>query len=168
MAKQNANARSKRVANKKRAANRQKNEYRNQSRSLKEYREFKSECYSGRDLGGRVSVSDKAALKAMLMPHALDYFRSGKRFDHFGFETNTGHFELGIISYGTNIFNAKYQTLCWGIDENSEIMKMWDECMDDALRQQASTGLLRVNYVIADSREEAWGIIREELMDMVA
>ena len=42
MAKNNANARSKRVANKKKAANRQKNEARNQSRSFKGFPFIKS------------------------------------------------------------------------------------------------------------------------------
>ena len=72
MAKKNANARSKRVAKKKKVANRLKNEHRNQSRSMK----IESMKYS----------SGVESFRQIFMENAKNFYHSEKSFDYYLFK----------------------------------------------------------------------------------
>ena len=157
MAKHNANARSKRVANKKKAANRQKNEARNQSRSM----QVKSMTYS-------MGVE---ALRPILMKNARDFYNSDKPFNYYVFKRGEEQMALGNILWGHEGIHpllVRHSSLCWGIDDNSEIMHLWEDCLEEALIEKIKSGCCHFNYVVADSREEAVDKVKYALLNGAA
>lgn len=157
MAKKNANARSKRVAKKKKVANRLKNEHRNQSRSMK----VKSMNYS----------KEVESFRQIFMKNARDFYNSSKSFDYYPFKRGEEQIAFGNILWGHEGIHplfVRHSSLCWGIDENSEIMHLWEDCLEEALMEKMKSGRCHFNYVVADSREEAVGKVIYTLLNGVA
>lgn len=157
MAKKNANARSKRVAKKKKVANRLKNEHRNQSRSIK----VKSMTYS----------MEVESLRPIFMKNARDFYNSGKSFDYYVFTRGEEQFVVGNIVWGYEGIHplfVRHSSLCWYIDGDCEIMHLWDDCLEEARIEMMQSGRVHYNYVVADSREEALDKVRCALLNGAA
>ena len=157
MAKKNANARSKRVAKKKKVANRLKNEHRNQSRSMK----IESMKYS----------SGVESFRQIFMENAKNFYHSEKSFDYYLFKRGEELIAFGNILWGHEGIHplfVMHSPLCWGIDENSEIMHLWEDCLEEALMEKMKSGRCHFNNVVADSREEAVDKVKYTLLNGVA
>ena len=103
------------------------------------------------------------------MKNARGFYNSEKSFDYYLFERGEEPIAFGNILWGHEGIHplfVRHSSLCWGIDENSEIMHLWEDCLEEALMEKIKSGRCHFNYVVADSREEAVHKVKYALFDV--
>ena len=157
MAKNNANARSKRVANKKKAANRQKNEARNQSRSFKGFPFIKS------SVSNEGNATD-SRYEDLFVDLANEWRASNK--PYVASETLYVNGEMGIFGafrYGESIF-AKEQIFWIGFSDNNPIARAWDDFAERLIEIFYSGNTVYVNRYLTNDMYAANNAMRRDLL----
>lgn len=108
------------------------------------------------------------SLRPTFMDEARKFFKSGKCFGRFNMEFANVSFSLGVLVWGHNPLDAQFQAICWGIAENTDVMEMWEDCLEEVFIQQLKSGVLHLNYLIADSREEALSKVNYAILNGAA
>jgi hypothetical protein len=158
MAKNNANARSKRVANKKKAANRQKNEARNQSRSFKGFPFIKS------SVSNEGNATD-SRYEDLFVDLANEWRTSNKPYVASEFLDAYG--ERGIIGafrYGEIGIFAKEQIFWIGFSDNNPIARAWDDFAERLVAICYSGNEVYVNRYLTNDKYKANNAMRRDLL----
>ena len=158
MAKKNANARSKRVAKKKKVANRLKNEHRNQSRSLKGFRLINS------SVSNEGNATD-SRYEDLFVDLANEWRTSNKPYVASEFLDAYG--EKGIIGafrYGEIGIFAKEQIFWIGFSDNNPIARAWDDFAERLLSICYSGNTVYVNRYLTNDVYAANNAMRRDLL----
>ena len=108
------------------------------------------------------------AMKAEFQKVLKNFFETGKLFTVMETKVNGKDCLLAAMCWGPNIFSAGIQTVCVGTNKGSKIEKMWEDCVDRAQREylikQVNKGGLHINYIQANSAQEAWWQVCQVLL----